>query len=72
MLAGAATGLLAAVVLFIPGWIAGIRWAEARGISNYAGERAAWGLIHVALPLAVVGGTGGFVLGYWLMGTPGG
>lgn len=68
MVAGAAAGLLAAVCLFVPGWIAGIRWAENRGASNYAGERAAWGLFYVALPLGVAGGIGGFMLGYVVMG----
>lgn len=61
-LAGVAVGLTTAVVLFVVGLIAGIRWAAARGVSNYAGERAAWGLFYVAMPLAVAGGIGGFVL----------
>ena len=61
-LAGVAVGLTTAVVLFVVGLIAGIRWAAARGVSNFAGERAAWGLFYVAMPLAVAGGIGGFVL----------
>lgn len=62
-IAGCALGLLFAVFLGIAGLIGGVPLAESRGISNYAGERGAWALFHVALPLALAGGVGGFLLG---------
>ncbi|MCW5554377.1 MAG: hypothetical protein KIS67_19735 [Verrucomicrobiae bacterium] len=62
-----ALGLLiavpAAIIVGGLGLILGTHLAEARGISNYAGERAAWGLFHVALPAAVLIGIAAFLLG---------
>ncbi len=52
-----------AVIIGGLGLIVGTYLAETRGISNYAGERAAWGLFHVALPAAVLIGTAAFLLG---------
>lgn len=53
----------AAIIVGGLGLILGTHLAEARGISNYAGERAAWGLFHVALPAAVLIGIAAFLLG---------
>lgn len=61
--AGCALGLLLAVVVGTAGLNAGIHLAEARGISNYAGERAAWSLFYVAFPLALAGAVCGFLVG---------
>lgn len=52
-----------AVVVGGLGLTVGTHLAEARGISNYAGERAAWGLFHVALPAAVLIGIVTFLMG---------
>jgi hypothetical protein len=49
--------MLALILGFLAGAVAlvlGIRLAEARGVSNYCGERAAWSLVWVALPATVV------------------
>jgi hypothetical protein len=67
-----AAAVLLAIVLALlaglSGWIAGIRRAEARGVSNYAGERAAWGFAWYALPALIAGAVGGFALGTALFG----
>jgi hypothetical protein len=61
--AGAVTGLLFAILLGFAGLIAGIHWAEARGVWNYARERGAWGLFYFAMPASTAGGIGGYLLG---------
>jgi hypothetical protein len=65
LITGLAAGLAAAAVLFAIGLVAGIPLAAKRGVSNYAGERAAWSLFYVALPLGVAGGIAGFLAGYY-------
>ncbi|MCK6461209.1 MAG: hypothetical protein L6Q95_15105 [Planctomycetes bacterium] len=62
LILGIPLGLVAAAV----GLVLGTGLAERRGITNYAGERAAWGLYYVAIPAGVVAAAGGFVLGWWL------
>jgi len=62
LMTGLAAGLAFAAVLFVLGLVAGIPLAAKRGISNYAGERAAWSLFYVALPLGAAGGIAGFLL----------
>jgi hypothetical protein len=68
LLAGIVTGVLLALVLGFAGLLVGIPLAESRGVTNYAGERAAWSLFYVALPTAALAGIGGFLLGRWLAG----
>jgi hypothetical protein len=67
---GLAGGLLFAVPLGLiaatAGLVLGTHLAERRGVTNYAGERAAWGLYYVAIPAGIVAAAGGFVLGWWL------
>ena len=60
---GLAVALPAGLIAGLLGLIGGTRLAEARGVTNYAGERAAWGLFYVALPAAVVIGIAAFLLG---------
>lgn len=60
--------LACALLAGFGGWVAGIHRAEARGISNYAGERAAWGFAWYALPALIAGAVGGFALGTMLLG----
>ncbi len=62
LLFGIPMGLLAATA----GLVFGTHLAERRGVTNYAGERAAWGLYYVAIPAGILAGAGGFVLGFWL------
>jgi hypothetical protein len=52
-------GLIAATA----GLVLGTHLAERRGVTNYAGERAAFGLYYVAIPAGVLAAAGGFVLG---------
>lgn len=66
--AGIALAVPAAVVAAVIGLIAGTHMAEARGVSNYAGERGAWGLFYVALPAAVVIGVIAFLVGRRVVG----
>lgn len=63
LIAGAAAALLFALLLGVAGFVMGYHWAEARGVSNYAGERGAWALFYVSLPGAAIGGIAGFLLG---------
>lgn len=63
LIAGAAAGVLLAMLLGVAGFFLGYHWAEARGVSNYAGERGAWALFYVAFPGAALGGVAGFLLG---------
>ncbi len=62
-------GLLATVpAAFLAGLlalVAGVHLAEARGISNYAGERAAWSLLYIALPTALAAGVVAYLLTRW-------
>lgn len=44
------------------GLLVGMRWARARRVTNYCGERAAWGLVWVGLPAALVGAVAGVLL----------
>lgn len=67
VLGGSAMAVLAALVFGFIALIAGMRIAENRGVTNYAGERAAWGLFYVSLPIAVITGIGGFLFGRWLL-----
>jgi hypothetical protein len=67
-LAALGLALLLALLAGLGGWIFGIARAEARGVSNYAGERAAWGFLRWALPCSVLGALGGFALGNALFG----
>ncbi|MBK9386344.1 MAG: hypothetical protein IPN34_16145 [Planctomycetes bacterium] len=60
--------LVLALLAGLGGWVAGIHRAEARGISNYAGERAAYGFVWYALPALIAGAVGGFALGTVLFG----
>lgn len=55
-------GLLAGTVALV----LGIHWAERRGVTNYAGERAAWSLYYVAIPTLVLTAAGGFLFGWWM------
>lgn len=50
------------------GWVYGIKLAEKRRVTNYAGERAAWGFIRVAFPTLVATSLGGFWIGTLLFG----
>lgn len=59
-------GLLGATLLGVPGLYFGVLLAEHQGVTNYMGERAAWALFWVAIPLAALGGLAGFLLGWWL------
>lgn len=71
---GAMRGLLGGLLFGIPlglilgtlGLIFGTHLAEKRGVTNYAGERAAWGLYYVGLPALVLAAAGGFLFGWWL------
>ena len=42
LIAGAAAALLLALLLGVAGFVMGYHWAEARGVSHYAGGRGAW------------------------------
>lgn len=64
----AMVSLLGMIAASVPAMIGGVHLAEARGVSHYAGERAAWALFYIALPAAAVLGGGGFLLGWWLAG----
>jgi hypothetical protein len=71
---GSARGLLAGCLFAIPsgliagvvGLVLGTHMAERRGVTNYAGERAAWGLYYVAIPALVLTAAAGFLLGFRL------
>jgi hypothetical protein len=71
---GGGSGLVGGLLFAIPlgvlasvaGLVLGTHLAERRGVTNYAGERAAWGLYYVAIPSGLVFAAGGFVLGWWL------
>lgn len=65
-LAGCIFGIPGGVVAGALGLIAGVHMAERRGVTNYMGERAAWGLYYVAIPALVVVAAGGFLLGWRL------
>jgi len=69
LLAGCLIGVPAGLVLGGVALVLGVRLAERRGVTNYAGERAAWSLFHVALPTFVATGAGGFLLG-WSLSRP--
>lgn len=62
-LAGLAMGVPAGLIAAAVGLIVGTHLAEARGVTNYAGERAAWGLFYVALPAGVLTAAVGFIVG---------
>jgi len=55
-------GLIAATA----GLILGTHLAERRGVSNYMGERAVWGLYHVAIPAGLLAAGSAYVFGSWL------
>lgn len=65
---GLLVGLPAAAILGTVALVAGVHLAERRGVTNYAGERAAWALYWLALPTAVVTAIIGFLAGGWLLG----
>lgn len=46
--------LLGASAAFAATFIGGYRLAEARRVTNYAGERGAWALFYFALPITLV------------------
>jgi hypothetical protein len=46
--------LLGASVALIVTFIGGYRLAEARRVTNYAGERGAWALFYFALPITLI------------------
>lgn len=46
--------LLAASIAFVMSFLGGYRIAEARRVTNYAGERGAWALFYFALPITLV------------------
>ncbi|MBL8900493.1 MAG: hypothetical protein JNM84_22880 [Planctomycetes bacterium] len=60
--------LVCALLAGLGGWIVGIHRAEKRGVSNYAGERAASGFVWYALPTAFAGAVAGFAWGTALFG----
>lgn len=62
-LSGLALGTLTSALTLVLGVIVGVRIAERRGVTNYAGERAAWAWCYVALPAAVTMFMLAFVLG---------
>jgi len=64
--AGCLIGLPAAAIAGTIALVAGVKLAERRRVTNYAGERAAWALYYVALPTTFVVAASGFVLGWWL------
>lgn len=66
VLIGCLFGLPAAIVVGGLAVILGIRLAERRGVTNYAGERAAFALYYLAIPAAVSTAIAGFVAGWWL------
>jgi len=65
---GLLVGLPAAALFGTVALVAGVHLAERRGVTNYAGERAAWALSWVALPTAVVTAIAGFLVGARLLG----
>lgn len=65
VIAGAAAAGLAAFLAGLLALVAGVHLAEARGISNYAGERAAWSLLYIALPTALAAGAVAYLLTRW-------
>ena len=65
--AGCLFGIPGGLVAGAVGLFAGTHWAERRGVTNYMGERAAWGLYYVAIPALVVVASGGFLFGWWLV-----
>jgi hypothetical protein len=67
--AGALLAVPTATVLGIAALGLGTAWAKRRGVTNYAGERAAWALYRVALPTVVLAGCGAFALGFWWAGS---
>jgi hypothetical protein len=64
--AGCLFGIPGGLVAGAAGLITGVHLAERRGVTNYMGERAAWGLYYVAIPALVVVAAGGFLFGWWL------
>jgi hypothetical protein len=59
--------LLGASIAFIITFISGVHLAEARGVTNYAGERAAWSLFHIALPITFIVSAIVFGLTWWAL-----
>ncbi|MEZ5447383.1 MAG: hypothetical protein R3F45_16675 [Gammaproteobacteria bacterium] len=66
LIAGALFGIPAAFIAGTAGLVCGVHLAERRGVTNYAGERAAWALYYLAIPAGVLMGIGGFLFGWWL------
>ena len=66
LLAGASIALPLAALAGTCGLIAGIHWAEARGVPHEGGLRTRWARRYVALPAAALGGATGYWLGAWL------
>ena len=60
--------LLAASVALALSFIGGYRLAEARGVTNYAGERGAWALFYVALPITLGMAAAAFAAAWYGLG----
>jgi hypothetical protein len=68
LLGGCLFGIPLGLLVGAAGLVCGIRLAERRKVTNYMGERAAWGFYYVALPSGVLTACGGFLLGWWMLG----
>jgi hypothetical protein len=62
--------LLGASIAFAITFVSGVHLAEARGVTNYAGERAAWSLFYIALPITFLIAAATFAVSWWWLAKP--
>jgi hypothetical protein len=63
ILTGAAGGLLLALALGFAGYFGGVYLAERRGVSEFMGGRTLFGLLYTGVPLGLLGGMAGYLVG---------
>ncbi len=62
--------LLGASITLVATFIGGHRLAEARRVTNYAGERGAWSLFYIALPITFAVAAGLFAATWFWLARP--